>query len=1032
VRELFSRFRKIARPERETAKGLPISLHHTETAALMLRSGLFDHSYYARVSGELSLGPAELARHYLAHGLPLGLSPHPLIELDFLPSPVRDAVQQPDGAAQLCDYLRSPAARLHSWGPVFDPRTIDEDPVTVLAALGPDTPLPVPEDYDGAPPTLSEARAALLAFADEYREQFEARLPPRRKRWDRAATQDWVSQTLSLGSSSDALVSVIMPVLDRAEVVGAAIESVLAQTHENFELIVVDDGSTDSTRDVVTEHARADPRVRLVASEHGGVSAARNVGLAQARGHFVAFLDSDNRWTRRFLQLSLTALAHSPQAVASHAGLRLHNDDAVEFRGGDAQLIDLQLGNSIDLNVLVVRSEALQEVGFFDTGLRRWVDYDLVLRLAKLGRLEYLPFIGCDYENKTAAGRITAGESLHWQWVVRERNLIDWSAVREATVDRVQARTSVIMTIAGSTGHAARSIDRLIDTFRGDLEVIIVDNGSRPAVGRRLVLRYLSEPRVRYLRLPTNNNFALAANYGFAHATGAQVAFLDSDADARDGWLDALIAAQRDTASLGVQSLLLNPNYTVQHAGYAFYAETFLPSPMLADLTIDDAMNADVSDVTAISASASLYESWAFAELSGFDPLYANGFEDVDLCLRARRDIVGARFSCTPLAIVIHERKPSPHRGRRHATNMRTYADRWSDVRLPDDRRRYESLSMTAIRLAPVFGPSTTSVLPVLMRSAVAAGLPSEGAAAGLRWAIKTGVPCTRGGDRWGDIPFANDLAAALRSHGQQVVIDRHDAWTRPTSYLDDVVLTLRGRHPVPPQPGAFNIMWVISRPDLVTIDEVRSYDLVFAASEKWAKWMSDRSGRTIEPLLQATSPDRFRPDLERVDDPDDIIFVGGSHGHEYGRAIVGLAIQADAPIGLWGPGWEKFAPAHAVREGYLDTDILPQAYRSANIVLNDHYADMAKWGFINNRTFDAIACGTPMISDPIEGLELFKGAVVVADSVERMRELVEDRSWMPSADEMTRLADVVRSEHTFDARARRLLSAALTGLARS
>jgi spore maturation protein CgeB len=128
----------------------------------------------------------------------------------------------------------------------------------------------------------------------------------------------------------------------------------------------------------------------------------------------------------------------------------------------------------------------------------------------------------------------------------------------------------------------------------------------------------------------------------------------------------------------------------------------------------------------------------------------------------------------------------------------------------------------------------------------------------------------------------------------------------------------------------------------------------------------------------------------------------------------------------LWGPGWSKFAPEGAVRGQYLDAEVLPSAYRSATIVLNDHFPDMARWGFINNRTFDAIACGTPMISDSVEGLEMFDGGVVVADTVERMRDLVVDRSWLPSASKMGELSELVRTEHSFDARARHLLRAAL------
>src|SRR3712207_6130801 len=95
------------------------------------------------------------------------------------------------------------------------------------------------------------------------------------------------------GSLSGPLVSVVLPVYNRAGWVARAVESVLAQTHTNFELLVVDDGSTDGTRRVLEGFG---PRISLLEQAHAGAEAARNLGLAHARGEFVAFIDSDDVW----------------------------------------------------------------------------------------------------------------------------------------------------------------------------------------------------------------------------------------------------------------------------------------------------------------------------------------------------------------------------------------------------------------------------------------------------------------------------------------------------------------------------------------------------------------------------------------------------------------------------------------------------------------------------------------------------------------------------------------------------------------
>jgi glycosyltransferase involved in cell wall biosynthesis len=110
------------------------------------------------------------------------------------------------------------------------------------------------------------------------------------------------------------LVSVIVPAYDRAPQLIGALDSVLAQTHRNVEVIVVDDGSTDDTRDVVAGRYGADPRVTYIQQEHAGVAHARNTGLERSRGEAIAFLDSDDTWRPWKLALQLACLRRAPEA----------------------------------------------------------------------------------------------------------------------------------------------------------------------------------------------------------------------------------------------------------------------------------------------------------------------------------------------------------------------------------------------------------------------------------------------------------------------------------------------------------------------------------------------------------------------------------------------------------------------------------------------------------------------------------------------------------------------------------------------
>jgi glycosyltransferase involved in cell wall biosynthesis len=187
-------------------------------------------------------------------------------------------------------------------------------------------------------------------------------------------------------------VSVIIPTRNRADLVGRAIASVLRQTIPDLELIVVDDRSRDNTAEVVT--AIDDPRLHLVRlPKNGGVSHARNAGIARARGEWVGFLDDDDEWLPELLQKELARLARSPEASAVYC-LRacVLPDGKIKpsplkppLPEGDVSASILVNGQTISPSAYVVRRSALLEVGGFDESFVATEDRDLWLRLSQAG-----------------------------------------------------------------------------------------------------------------------------------------------------------------------------------------------------------------------------------------------------------------------------------------------------------------------------------------------------------------------------------------------------------------------------------------------------------------------------------------------------------------------------------------------------------------------------------------------------------------------------------------------------------------------
>ena len=180
------------------------------------------------------------------------------------------------------------------------------------------------------------------------------------------------------------LVSVIMPTFNRAGIIEEAIQSVLDQDYPNWELIVCDDGSTDSTPEIIRRFDRS--RVRYLQLPKAGAATARNRGLARARGELIAYLDSDNYWHPSFLSRMVLALLERPgcsSARSSYLDYEVTKDDGKFVKDYTAKPFDherLLKKNFIDLNTFVHRRELYDCFGGFDDRLTRRQDYDLIIK----------------------------------------------------------------------------------------------------------------------------------------------------------------------------------------------------------------------------------------------------------------------------------------------------------------------------------------------------------------------------------------------------------------------------------------------------------------------------------------------------------------------------------------------------------------------------------------------------------------------------------------------------------------------------
>lgn len=189
------------------------------------------------------------------------------------------------------------------------------------------------------------------------------------------------------------MVSVIIPTYNRADSVGMSIQSVLNQTWQDFEIIVVDDGSTDNTRQVVERFD--DGRIRYICMEkNGGASRARNEGIRQAKCDFIAFLDSDDEWMPRKLEKQMQVMLQASEKVGlvycrmggcKKDGSFIYCPElSLKKEQLEGNLLaDLVEHNVIGTPAMLVRRKCLEQVGGFDEGLRCLEDWELILRIAE-------------------------------------------------------------------------------------------------------------------------------------------------------------------------------------------------------------------------------------------------------------------------------------------------------------------------------------------------------------------------------------------------------------------------------------------------------------------------------------------------------------------------------------------------------------------------------------------------------------------------------------------------------------------------
>ncbi|MCI0663393.1 MAG: glycosyltransferase family 2 protein, partial [Acidobacteria bacterium] len=230
-------------------------------------------------------------------------------------------------------------------------------------------------------------------------------------------TREWlIEQSAEAAAPAPAksfLVSIVMAAWNRGDIIERAIKSVLEQNYQNWELIIVDDGSTDDTRERVKRYA-LESRIRYVYRDHRNASAARNAGLMIAEGEIIAYLDTDVVWFPGYLTNIVSAFAEDEELGAVYTAQLVEDKERLlsYVRCEEFDYIKLCRENYIDLNVFSHRRSIYEREGGFDENLNRLVDWDLIRRFTEYSKIRRLPAVGGIY-TFDRPDQVTKTRSVH-------------------------------------------------------------------------------------------------------------------------------------------------------------------------------------------------------------------------------------------------------------------------------------------------------------------------------------------------------------------------------------------------------------------------------------------------------------------------------------------------------------------------------------------------------------------------------------------------------------------------------------------